>query len=99
MPKFRRASKFKVPPWFSLPNNESESMKTKTHMAARIADSQSVPLEAPATSKKRHPVRCGNFWPCENLSNCPRLWDLTGVFANKAIVLPVLIGGNGSRSL
>lgn len=73
-------------------------MKVQTHIAAKFADSVSVPLEAPVVTDARRPVRRGNFWPGESFGTCTRKWDLTGVFANNAFVLPALIGGSGSRS-
>lgn len=75
-------------------------MKTQTHIATKFTDSMSVPLEVPvAIADARRPVRRGNFWPGESFGTCTRKWDLTGVFADNAFVLPALIGGNGSRSL
>jgi hypothetical protein len=73
-------------------------MKTQTHIAAKFADSVSVPLEVPVVTETRRPVRRGSFWPGENFGTCTRKWDLTGVFADNAFVLPALIGGSGSRS-
>ncbi len=72
-------------------------MKSITHIPTRFADSTSVPLEVPVTTGPR-PVRRGGFWPGESFGTCTRKWDLTGVFAGNAFVLPVLIGGNGSRT-
>ena len=75
-------------------------MKTQTHIATKFADSVSVPLEVPiANNNARRPARRGNFWPGESFGTCTRKWDLTGLFADNAFVLPALIGGNGSRSL
>ena len=74
-------------------------MKTQTHIAAKFADSVSVPWEVPVVTDARRPVRRGNFWPGESFGTCTRKWDLTGVFANNAFVLPALIGGSGSRSV
>ncbi len=74
-------------------------MKTQTHIATKFADSVSVPLEIPvAKTDARRPVLRGTFWPGESFGTCTRKWDLTGVFADNAFVLPALIGGSGSRS-
>ena len=72
-------------------------MKTQTHIPTRFDNSVSLPLEIPVTSTSR-PARRGNFWPGESFGTCTRKWDLTGMFADHAFVLPALIGGNGSRT-
>ena len=75
-------------------------MKPTTHITPQFAENISLPLEVPVTSNNaRRPARRGNFWPGESFGTCTRKWDLTGVFADNAFVLPALIGGNGSRSL
>lgn len=73
-------------------------MKTQTHVKPKFAARDSVPLEVPITnSHARRPARRGNFWQGESFGNCTRKWDLTGVFADNAFVLPALIGGQSPR--
>ena len=72
-------------------------MKSITTIPTKFNDSVSVPLVIPVANETRRPVRRGSFWPGESFGTCTRKWDLTGVFADNAFVLPALIGGNGSR--